>query len=135
LREDQDPAAQRLFEKGGDMRIMSIEVGSNADDPELWKAATRYQLIYSICGLVFGLCCVLGGIALLIGGVTGATSWTAKFLGAESKISDAAPGVILFIVGLFVVYVTRFDVTAKARGGSQRPAPHHPKRDPADKKP
>jgi hypothetical protein len=42
--------------------------------------------------------------------VTGVASWTARIIGAESQISDAAPGVILFIVGLFIVWVTRFTV-------------------------
>ncbi len=35
-------------------------------------------------------------------------SWTAEFLGANSKISDAAPGAVLFIVGLFTVFLTRY---------------------------
>ena len=38
--------------------------------------------------------------------------WTAKFLGASSQILDAAPGAVLFIVGLFIVFVTRYKVTS-----------------------
>lgn len=68
-----------------------------------------YQLIYSLAGLILGLACVIGGIILFLNGVTGSTNWTAKFIGAESNISDAAPGVVLFIVGLFIVWVTRFN--------------------------
>ena len=50
------------------------------------------------------------GIVLFFLGITGAVSWTAKVLGAESQLVDAAPGVVLFVVGLFVVLVTRYDV-------------------------
>ena len=82
-------------------------------DPDAWKRISLFQLIYSLCGLILGLVCIIGGIILFLHGITGSTSWTAKLLGAESEISDAAPGAVLFIVGLFVVLVTRF--TAKAR--------------------
>jgi hypothetical protein len=68
----------------------------------------RFRLIYSLCGMVLGLVCILGGIVLFLRGVTGATSWTAKLLGAESSMTDAAPGAILFIVGLLLVVATRF---------------------------
>jgi hypothetical protein len=45
--------------------------------------------------------------------VVGSTSWTAKILGSESNISDAAPGAVLFIVGMFMVLITRFSIKVK----------------------
>jgi hypothetical protein len=79
---------------------------------------TRYRLVYSICGLVLGLCCIVGGVVLFLRGVAGETSWTAKILGiGQSQISDAAPGAVLFVVGLFIVLATRFT----ARSLSSRP--------------
>jgi hypothetical protein len=59
-------------------------------------------------GLFLGLVCMIGGIALFLNGVSGSTNWTAKILGNESTITDAAPGAILFTVGLFVIIVTRY---------------------------
>ena len=79
----------------------------------LWREVTRYEFTYSMWGLVAGVLLALVGVVLLIHGVAGSASWTTKVLGAESEISDAAPGVILFIVGLFVVYITRFRVQVK----------------------
>jgi len=76
----------------------------------MWREAARYHLIYSLAGLILGLACIIGGIILFLRGVTGATSWIASLFGAKSQISDAAPGAILFIVGMFVVYITRFVV-------------------------
>jgi len=81
-------------------------VGQHSD--KLVEQISRHQLIYSICGLVLGFLCVVGGIVLLLAGVAGKVNWTAKFLGASSGILDAAPGVVLIIVGLFVVFMTRY---------------------------
>ena len=77
-------------------------------DSSTQTTLAKYQLIYSIIGLALGLVAIIGGIYLFIKGVTGSMNWSAKILGAESNLVDAAPGAVLFIVGLFVVFVTRF---------------------------
>jgi archaellum biogenesis protein FlaJ (TadC family) len=74
---------------------------------------SKHQLVYSILGLILGLVCIIGGVLLFLAGVTGAMSWTAKFLGASSEIFDAAPGAVLFIVGLFVVFITRYELKSR----------------------
>jgi len=84
--------------------------------PKTQEALSRHHLIYSICGLVLGLVCVIAGVVLFFAGVTGAMSWTAKFLGAESQILDAAPGAVIFIVGLFIVWITKFHVRFQSQG-------------------
>ena len=71
------------------------------------------QLIYSLAGLVFGLACIVGGILLFFHGVTGSSSWIGEFIGVQSKLSDAAPGTVLFVVGLAVVWLTRFAVRVR----------------------
>jgi hypothetical protein len=90
-----------------------VEIPYNFRDPLTYRLFSQYQLIYSLAGLVLGLVCILGGTVLFLNGVVGSTSWTAKILGAESNISDAAPGTVLFIIGLFVVLVTRFNIKVK----------------------
>ncbi len=80
---------------------------------ELVTTPSKHQLVYSIAGLVLGLACVIGGLVLFLFGVTGSTSWTARFLGAKSQITDAAPGAVLFIVGLFTVFFTRYVLTVR----------------------
>lgn len=52
---------------------------------------------------------ILGSILLYMG-LAGNSSFTAKMLGADITISDAGPGTILFIVGLFVIFISRFDI-------------------------
>lgn len=96
----------------GDKRLLQrmMVVPSEMRNPRAYERFALYHLIYSICGLVLGLACVLGGIVLFIRGISGSTSWTASIIGAESTITDAAPGAVLFIVGLFVVLITRFRI-------------------------
>jgi hypothetical protein len=61
-------------------------------------------------GLFLGLVSMIGGIVLFLNGVAGSTSWTAKILGNESTITDAAPGAVLFVIGLFIIIATRYRV-------------------------
>lgn len=77
-------------------------------DPKIQISLAKFELINALIGQILGLACVLGGVALFLNGVSGSTSWTTKILGAESTITDAAPGVVLFIVGLLFVFVTRY---------------------------
>lgn len=72
--------------------------------------ATRYHFIYSIFGLFVGLVCILGGLYLFNLGVTGSASWIFKWAEGESQLSNAAPGTILFVVGVYIVWTTRFKV-------------------------
>jgi hypothetical protein len=67
----------------------------------------RYEYIYGTLGLLLGLACILGGVMLGLRGVTGSTSWTAELLGLSSNINDATPGVVLFVVGVFLVWITK----------------------------
>jgi len=87
-----------------------LDLPSTLQDARTYRLLSLYQFVYSLCGLVLGLACLVGGVLLFLNGVAGSASWTARWLGAESSISDAAPGALLFVVGLFVVVATRFTV-------------------------
>jgi hypothetical protein len=81
-----------------------------SDDNELHRLGLKLKFAYSIVGLVLGLACIIAGVILGLGGVAGKTTWTASFLGFNTNLNDAAPGVIIFIVGIFFVLITRFKV-------------------------
>lgn len=89
---------------------------------KLWDDATRFQYFYSMAGLVVGLLCIIGGLVLFLHGITGSTSWTAKFLGLESTLSDAAPGVVLFVIGFFIVWITRYSITSASNSSGSASA-------------
>ena len=87
---------------------------------EIIRESMRHKFIYSMTGLLLGLVSMLGGIVLFLNGVAGKSSWTAKILGNESTISDAAPGSVLFLVGLFMIIATRYKVTIDRGEGRNR---------------
>ncbi|HKV30306.1 MAG TPA: hypothetical protein VJT14_04735 [Candidatus Dormibacteraeota bacterium] len=93
--------------------VAALELPADPRERHFWGRLAVLQLIYSLAGLVFGLACIVGGILLFFHGVAGSSSWVGEFIGAQSKLSDAAPGTVLFVVGLAVVWLTRFTVRVK----------------------
>lgn len=91
---------------------LDIEMDASSDvNRALLKRMVNFQFIYSLCGLGVGLLCVIGGIFLLLHGIASpASSWTAKFFGFESTMSDATPGAMLFVTGFLFVLATKFDI-------------------------
>ena len=81
--------------------------------PETSLKIAKYQFIYSLSGLIVGISCIIGGFILAIRGIQGKIDWVTKILGSESKIFDASPGAIMLVVGLFIIYITRFFVKYK----------------------
>jgi hypothetical protein len=99
-------SANRSMDRGAETSSSSFPFSE-----ALLRESLRHKFIYSMTGLVLGLLCMIGGVVMFLNGVAGSTNWTAKILGSESTITDAAPGAVLFVVGLFVVLVTRYKVT------------------------
>jgi phosphotransferase system glucose/maltose/N-acetylglucosamine-specific IIC component len=77
---------------------------------DLHRLGVKLKLVYSLAGLLLGFSCIAAGVVLGLAGVAGHTTWTASLLGLSTSMSDAAPGVIVFVVGIFMVWITRFRV-------------------------
>jgi len=102
-----NPNIKELLKKAEKGEILySLKIDKNTP-PDLQKELAKHEYGYSKLGLLVGVIFLLVGLVLCLNGVAGNTSWIAKFIGAESKISDAAPGVILFVIGLLVIWVTK----------------------------
>ena len=93
--------------------VAALELPSDPGERNFWSRLAVLQLIYSLAGLVLGLACVIGGILLFFHGVAGSSSWVGQFIGVQGKLSDAAPGTVLFVVGLAIVFLTRFSVRVR----------------------
>ena len=106
--------------------VAALELPPDPRQRQFWARLARLQLIYSLAGLVFGAACILGGIGLFLHGVVGSSSWVGNFIGLQSKLSDAARGTVLFIVGLAVVWLTRFAVRIRQpiEINLRQPRPH-----------
>jgi hypothetical protein len=92
-----------------------VGVAPGVDDPDFWRLVVKYQLIYSFAGLVVGLAFVVAGMVLFFHGVTGSTGWIAESFGAKSTLTDAPPGVVLFVASFLVVATTGFRVRSSKR--------------------
>ncbi len=106
--------------KSGEIKVLNtidasdiVFGGKNSASERLIAAALDREYYYAMLGLVLGLLSIVGGIILFLKGVAGSTSWTANVLGLESKLTDAAPGAMLFVAGLFYVWVTKPNVVMK----------------------
>jgi apolipoprotein N-acyltransferase len=93
--------------------VAALELPPDPHERHFWGRLAVLQLIYSLAGLVLGLACIIGGILLFFHGVAGSSSWVGEAIGVKGKLSDAAPGTVLFVVGLAVVWVTRFAVRVR----------------------
>jgi hypothetical protein len=98
-----------------DIPIRRIEVPPDVTDPNTWKMANKYQFLYSMVGLGVGLLSVFGGIILFILGIGGNIKWVIDVQGFNSQLINAAPGALLFIVGMIVIWITRLDIYTSAR--------------------
>ncbi len=92
--------------KGQEMAEVK-RTSSTPKSSKLKKQFLELEHRYGKYGLVISWSCVALGAVLSIAGAVGNTNWTAQFLGLHSNISDAGPGVVLFIVGLFFALITR----------------------------
>ena len=78
---------------------VALEESHMANDRyELHRLGLRHKLVYSTIGLVLGLSCII-------------VSFTGSLIGLSTILNNAAPAVIVFVVGIFMVWITRIRVT------------------------
>jgi len=95
------------------MRVVTPPTPAISGTAMVISESIKGEYRYAMLGLVLGLSAIIGGVILGLNGVAGSTSWTASLLGLKSQVSDAAPGVVLFIIGLFMIVATRPRVNLK----------------------
>jgi hypothetical protein len=88
-------------------RSLAAKQKSGSSSASVIKTAILGEYIYASIALILGLSAIIGGSVLCLYGVTGHTSLTASLLGLSTNLNDAAPGVVLFVVGLFMIWATR----------------------------
>jgi hypothetical protein len=113
------PPGATLFLIGNTGGCAGLEVPPSAP-PSFWKSAGQHHFLYAMSGLILGLIVTLTGAVLFGLGIGGKTTWAARVFGFESRISDAAPGALLFFVGVLVIWITRYDVRVAKHGVSKR---------------
>lgn len=92
-------------------------VNQQSHSKELLDKAIDGEYGYGKRGQLLGFAAIIGGIILALFGAAGSTTWMAKVIGFESKLVGASPGVVLFIVGIFLVRFTKPKVDLKDLNG------------------
>ncbi len=85
----------------------AVEIAEYQGSPKPIKSAISLEYAYAFAGVAAGIVLVVLGCVLFLYGIVGTSSWSARFLGMESDLIDAAPGAILFVVGIAVFWITR----------------------------
>ncbi len=93
--------------------LPEADIPSTIKSKAFWEKIALHQLIYSLTGLVIGFGCIVGGIVLLLNSIVGNVSMSAKLIGSSANVNDAAPGVILFIVGMMIIIATKYNIKIK----------------------
>lgn len=75
-----------------------------SDTEKFWVRVTLYKLVYAISGLVMGITCIVVGVILVLSKLTGSTIETVS----RSDLISVTPWIVLFIIGFFVIVVTRY---------------------------
>jgi hypothetical protein len=75
-----------------------------SDTEKFWVRVTLYKLVYAIAGLAMGIACIAFGVILILDKLTGFDFKTA----GRGELISVAPWIILFIIGFFVIVVTRY---------------------------
>jgi hypothetical protein len=86
---------------------INVIIPTDSHSKEIILEAVKGEYLYARLGLWLGVLSIVGGVILGLNGVAGSTSWTANLLGLKSQVNDAAPGTVLFIIGLFMIWATR----------------------------
>lgn len=63
----------------------------------------KHEFIIILISLLGGILCLIGGITLAIFGFNGKIDWIVKTDNFRSRLINAAPGIILMLIGLFVL--------------------------------
>jgi len=107
--EFQDPAV----EASPLTKVKRAKRQTHSHSADILTLTIKGEYEYAMLGLILGALTIVGGTILGLYGVAGHTSWSAKLFGFESNMGDAAPGVVLFVVGIFFILITRPQVDLK----------------------
>jgi hypothetical protein len=89
-----------------------VEFGPRLD-PEVQKQIVKAEAENARSGRMVGLLVILVGVILTIAGATGAVDLKLSGMGMSAQVVNAAPGVVVALIGLFIVWRTNLKITAR----------------------
>jgi len=98
-----------------DYKSRSVEIKNEKLGKPFWEKVVYYQFIISLTGMITGILIVLLGAFMAFRGISGTTNWIFNILGFQSQIAEATPGIILFLLGIVIIYLTRFKINSSGK--------------------
>ena len=74
-------------------------------------AAIQTTSAYCTFALFAGILAIIGGVIMMFFGISGHTSFNTNLSGLNAKVTDAAPGVVLMILGGLIIWRARPEFT------------------------
>jgi hypothetical protein len=108
VREGREPSG-REFE----VEELELEIPAGLS-PKAVENLVESQRRYSIAGLVLGSIIIVGGAVLMVLGFTETVDITFESGGSKGHVATGSLGTVLALIGLAIVYFTRFKVKVKA---------------------
>ena len=90
--------------------FQSVQLQGKLTEDELLNVS-RMQFIVSLTALIGGMLLVAWDVARRRG-FKGSLQWSFSAFGVQSKLVDASPGIFVMVVGVILIGVNRFSVTA-----------------------
>ena len=83
---------------------------SGSVPPDIQRDLIRQQYVVSMAAMTLGAIAIVCGAALTWLGLEGTIQWSFSAFGVKSKLADAGPGALLFVVGVLIIALNRFSV-------------------------
>lgn len=87
-----------------------MDIDSSVANTVFGLTALKYEYLIALFSMFGGYTLILGGIVLMILGITGSIDWIVEIDGITSKLINASPGLIMVIVGAFIVLKSRMKI-------------------------
>lgn len=88
----------------------AVEIDPSIANTSYGMQALHYEFIIVLISLIGGFGCIIAGIVLTVMGFTGNIEWFVEAVGFTSRLTNASPGILLVIVGCFIVIKSRMKV-------------------------
>lgn len=96
----------------------NVNIDPSVSNTPFGMQALHYEFIIVLISLIGGFGCIIAGVVLTIMGFTGNIEWFVEAVGFTSRLTNASPGIVLIIVGCFIVVKSRMKVkSVKQRKG------------------
>ena len=85
-------------------------------DPKVQQKVIEAEVSNAKSGRMVGLIVIVLGMVLTVLGATGSVDMHLGGLGLDAKITNAAPGVVAMVIGLFIVWRSNLRIDAARTG-------------------